>query len=122
MADTAIVTKQQVQIKTLLSARAMPLGIAEQDIDEWIESRKLDELTFNGAYDLINYLTVLPVSRTQSQAHLPLTASSILTNKKRGTCELCNQDVPAGLGLYVFNGVWQTYHNSEDCSAVTEVY
>lgn len=122
MADTAIVTKQQVQIKTLLSARAMPLGIAEQDIDEWIENRKLDELTFNGAYDLINYLTVLPVSRTQSQAHLPLTASSILTNKKRGTCELCNQDVPAGLGLYVFNGVWQTYHNSEDCSAVTEVH
>lgn len=100
----------------------MPLGLHESEIDDWIKSNTLEELTYASANDLLDYLDVLPITRPVSQAHLPMNASRILVNKRKDDCVLCNESVSAGLGLYVFHDRhWQTYHNSTDCSAVTEL-
>lgn len=120
MANTAILPKQQVQIRELLIGRSNPLGLHELEVDNWIKTNNLDELTYDSANDLLDYLSELPVTRPVSQAHLPISASSILVNKKKGDCELCGETVTAGLGLYVLDKrVWSIYHNSTDCSAVT---
>lgn len=122
MANLAILPKQQVQIRETLIARSMPLGLHESQVDEWIKTHKLEELTYHSANDLLNYLSMLPVTRTASQAHLPMSATRILVNKRKDDCALCKNEVLAGLGLYVFyDGGWLTYHNSNDCPAVTEL-
>lgn len=122
MANLSILPKQQVQIRETLIARSMPLGLHESQVDEWIKTHKLEELTYASASDLLAYLEVLPVSRPASQAHLPMKASRILVNKRKDDCLLCRQPVPSGLGLYVFHaGGWETYHNSNDCPAVKEL-
>lgn len=122
MANVAILPKQQVQIRSLLIGCSMPLGINETDVDEWVKHNKLDELTFASANDLLDYLSMLPITRTASQAHLPMKATRILVNKRKDNCVLCGGEVLAGLGLYVFHdGGWETYHNSEDCPAVTKL-
>lgn len=123
MANVAVLPKQQVQIRASLIARSMPLGLLDDaQVDEWVKAQNLDELTFVSANDLLEYLSVLPVTRTASQAHLPMSATRILVNKRKDECALCKGDVLAGLGLYVFHdGGWLTYHNSEDCPAVTEL-
>jgi len=118
----SILPKQQVQITSLVTSRSMPLGVYDTDIDEWIKAHELDDLTYDSADQLIQYLTMLPVSRTTSQAHLPMSSTSILVNTKKGKCVLCNEDVLAGLGLYVFNaGGWDTFHTSADCPQVHEL-
>ena len=122
MSNLAILTKQQVQIRQALIIRSMPLGLHEADVDDWIKTNSLDELTYETANDLLDYLGVLPVTRPSSQAHLPLKASRILVNKRKDDCVLCGESVLAGLGLHVFHdSVWHTYHNSQDCTAVTEL-
>jgi len=122
MSNLAMIPKQQVQIRYALKLRSMPLDLDEQDIDSWIKTNLLDELTFHSAEDLLDYLNVLPITRLASQAHLPMNASRILVNKKKDNCALCQQAVCSGLGLYVFHDrVWHTYHNSQDCPAVTEL-
>jgi SNF2 family DNA or RNA helicase len=101
----------------------MPLGLLDEtQIDLWVKAQNLDELTFTSANDLLEYLSVLPITRPASQAHLPMTATRILVNKRKDECALCNGEVLAGLGLYVFNkGGWRTYHESETCPAVTQL-
>ena len=122
MSNLAIITKQQVQIRQALIVRSMPLGLHEADVDDWIKTNSLDELTYETANDLLDYLGVLPVTRPSSQAHLPLKASRILVNKRKDNCVLCGEPVLAGLGLHVFHdSAWHTYHNSQDCTAVTEL-
>ena len=122
MSNLAILTKQQVQIKEALKLRSAPLGLLETDVDDWIKANSLDELTYNSATDLLDYLEVLPVTRLASQAHLPMKASRILVNKRKDNCTLCGEPVLSGLGLHVFHDAsWHTYHNSQDCPAVTEL-
>ena len=122
MNNLAILPKQQVQIRESLIARSMPLGLHESEIDDWIKSNTLEELTYASANDLLDYLDVLPITRPASQAHLPMNASRILVNKRKGDCALCDEPVSAGLGLYAFHDRhWQTYHNSTDCPSVTEL-
>ena len=113
MSNLAIITKQQVQIRQALIVRSMPLGLHEADVDDWIKTNSLDELTYETANDLLDYLGVLPVTRPSSQAHLPLKASRILVNKRKDNCVLCGEPVLAGLGLHVFHdSAWHTYHNT----------
>ena len=62
MSNLAIITKQQVQIRQALIVRSMPLGLHEADVDDWIKTNSLDELTYETANDLLDYLGVLPVT------------------------------------------------------------
>lgn len=120
MSNVAILPKQQVQIRQALIVRSAPLGLHEDEVDGWIKTNGLDELTYASANDLLDYVEVLPVTRLVSQAHLPMSASRILVNKRKDDCALCGEPVSAGLGLYAFDkGSWLTYHNSEDCPSVT---
>ena len=116
---TGILPKQQAHIKNSLEARCLPLGI--DDVEEWLVSNCIDTLTFDSAYELQNYIAVLPVTRPESQAHLPLSASAIVVNKKKAPCQICLKLVNSGLGLHVFDGSWATYHESADCELVGEL-
>lgn len=79
MANVAVLPKQQVQIRASLVARSMPLGLLDEtQVDEWVKAQQLDELTFTSANTLLEYLSVLPITRPASQAHLPMSATRIL--------------------------------------------
>jgi len=118
--NVSTLPKQQVQIRSLLTSRSLPLGLVEHQVDDWIKDNKLEDITYAGAEALINYLSSLPVTRPAQQAHLPNSCTSILVNKRKGLCALCHESVSAGLGLSVFdNRGWETYHLSDDCPSVT---
>lgn len=115
---TGILPKQQAQIKAALLARLAPLAMTEDDVESWINEHNLETLTIKSAAELLDHLSFFPVSRPSSQAHLPLSASNIIVNTRKGTCALCSQEVGTGLGLSAFSdGGWQTYHTSENCSS-----
>lgn len=115
---TGVLPKQQAQIQTALLARNTPLGMSEEDVAAWVEAHALDTLTMKSAADLLDYLSTLPVSRPSSQAHLPLNASNIIVNTRKGKCALCAQEVATGLGLSAFSEEgWRTYHVADECSA-----
>jgi SWI/SNF-related matrix-associated actin-dependent regulator 1 of chromatin subfamily A len=116
---TGITPKQQSRIRVALMERTASIGISEDEIDNFIEEQKLDSLTIRSGIDLESYIKGIPVTRNESQLHLPVNTTAIIVNTRKDKCVLCGEIVETGNGYCAFHdGGWDTYHRLEDCSPV----
>lgn len=116
---SGITPKQQSRIRTAIMERTASLGLDESDVDGFISKQNLENLTVRSAIDLESYIANIPITRSDSQMHLPYNVTRIIVNTKKDKCALCQQIVETGNGYSAFHdGGWDTYHRLEDCAPV----
>lgn len=112
MSASTITPKQQSFVRSLLQERTDVLSI--DDLDAYIESERINELTGKSASALIDYLKAIPVASKPEHSHLP--DGRVIVNKFGNKCALCGSFIEAGRGWAVqTSSGWATYHKKDEC-------
>jgi hypothetical protein len=116
----AITPKQQAFIRTLLLERASTLEMTTDQVDEFITTMNLNELTSKSASTAIDSIRKIQV-KAVGTAHLP-PAERTIVNKFANPCALCGHPVLAGAGhALLIGGAWSTYHKEGECSSAPAI-
>lgn len=121
MSASTITPKQQSFVRSLLQERTDVLNI--DDLDAYIDEKKINEITARSASDLIDYLKSIPLAKKAEHSHLP--EGRVIVNRFTKDCSLCGFSVEIGTGHAVqTNEGWQTFHAKDACpeSEVVESY